>query len=333
MVTIRDVAQAAGVSTATVSRYLSGHKVQQAQHLATVISQLGYQPNHSAASLRTGKHRTIGVISPDTANPLLAEIVHGVQTVAREHGYRVLVGDSNEDSFEERQLMVDLTRRVDGLLVFPINEEQGALDQPSEHPLVLIDRDSFSDEPHDFVSVDNAKGAKLAVEHLVNLGHTQIATITGPMTSFPGRVRYEGFVAAMQEAGLCVPPQYATDGAFQAEGGAAAMAKLLGLPTPPSAVFVANNAMSIGAYEYLRRHGVGIGTELSLVGFDDFRLADLLSPALTVIDRPTFEQGAVATRLLFDRINQSGTEPVSPPTRVTLDVSLTVRDSTGPARS
>lgn len=331
MVTIREVAEAAGVSTATVSRLLAGQNVQSAERIRQVIGQLGYRPNPSAASLRTGTHHTIGVISPDTSNSLLAEIVQGIQQEARSHGYRVVAGDSNEDAREERDLIDDLAQRTDGLLVFPVLEAAALDGRSNSLPLVLVDRDSFRDEPHDLVSVDNSAGARLAVEHLAGLGHTRIATIAGPLATYPGRLRYEGYVLGMRAAGLEISSQYVIDGGFKDRSGAAAMAALLELDEPPTAVFVANNAMTIGAYSHLRLAGVRIADEVSLVGFDDFRLAELLTPPVTVITRPTFEQGRRAGRLLFERIADRASGTLSDPKRITLDVGLTVRGSTGPA--
>jgi len=330
VVTIREVADAAGVSTATVSRLLSGRRVNNPEQIQKIIDRLGYRPNPVAIGLRTGMHRTIGVISPDTSNSLLAEVVQGIQREARALGYRVLVGDSNEDAALELELMHDLAQRTDGLLIFPVNEEGNVLDYHHSLPLVLVDRDSFHDEPHDLVAVDNARGGQLAVEHLVRFGHTRIATITGPLTSYPGRMRYVGFRDAMQDAGLELPEEYVVDGRFDDAGGAAAMAALLALPQPPTAVFVANNTMTMGAYAELRARGVKIPDELSLIGFDDFRLADLLTPSVTVIDRPTAEQGRTAARLMFDRIRDRAKGNSGEPVHLNLDVSLTVRESTGP---
>lgn len=331
VVTIREVAKAAGVSTATVSRLLAGQRVKNSEAIQAVIDELDYRPNPVASGLRTGSHRTIGVISPDTSNSLLAEVVQGVQQEARRLGYRVLVGDSDEDALEELDLIEDLALRVDGLLVFPINEQASSLHLRDTLPLVLVDRDSFADEPHDLVAVDNEAGARLAVEHLVSLGHEKIATIAGRLSSFPGRVRHAGFVAAMAEAGLEVRSDYVANGGFRTQGGVQAMASLLALADPPTAVFVANNAMTVGAYTHLRAAGVAIPEQISLVGFDDFQLADLLAPAITVINRPTFEQGRAAARLLFQRI-QEGAEPQRlEPVHLNLPVELVIRDSTGPA--
>jgi LacI family transcriptional regulator len=333
VVTIREVAKAAGVSTATVSRLLAGQRVKNAEHIQAVIDELGYRTNPVASGLRTGSHHTIGVISPDTSNSLLAEIVQGIQMEARRRGYRVLVGDSDEDAVEEHNLIEDLALRVDGLLVFPINEKANSLQLRDELPLVLVDRDSFAEEPHDLVSVDNEAGARLAVEHLVALGHERIATIAGRLTSFPGRLRQSGFVKAMANAGLPVRDEYVAYGGFRTQGGIFAMEELLALEEPPTAVFVANNAMTIGAYTHLRAAGVSIPDQISLVGFDDFQLAGLLTPGITVVNRPTVEQGRAAAELLFRRIQASAELQTADPVQLNLEVELIVRNSTGPALS
>jgi DNA-binding LacI/PurR family transcriptional regulator len=176
----------------------------------------------------------------------------------------------------------------------------------------------------DTVLVDNRGGARSAVRHLVALGHTEIAIISGPETSTPGRERFEGFREAIDHAGLELRPEHVESGAFRTREGYQAMLRLMGCPRPPTSVFVANNLMTLGALQALRDLSVSVPDEISIVGFDDHVFADLLAAPLTVVQRPMEEQGALATRLLLSRIQGRAGDTAR---RIVLDTSLVVRAS------
>lgn len=332
MATIRDVARAAGVSTATVSRYLAGTRVRTADAITQAIERLGYQPSDLARALRSGRHGSIALIVPDVSNPFFAAVAKGVENEARAAGLRVLLGNSNEDAQLEDELVDALAKSADGLILAPVVEE-GRSESTLlnlDAPVVLVDRQVHDEDGFDRVMADNAGGIRLAVDHLVALGHTRIATISGPLYSTPGRARHEAFVASTAAHGLTVPAEYLEFGDFREEGGRAAAARLLGLRRPPTAIVVANNLMTFGALHALQIAGTRVPADVSVIGFDDHALAPLLQPPLTVIRRDEEAQGAYAAELLLRRI--SGDAPETGHQALTLPVELVVRESTARPR-
>jgi len=323
---ISDVAKRAGVSSASVSRHMSGTKVRGAERIDAAIKDLNYRPNQLARGLRSGRQSCVGVIVPDITNPLFAELVDGVESVFAEDNVRVLLANSKEDPIREAALVADLASRTDGLILIPPIETDPVLDQLAlaRVPVVLVDRVLSTGPDVDSVVVDNRHGAQLAAEHLISLGHKRIAVISGPLSSFPGRQRHEAFLQILSDHGQPACPEYVRLSDFRVEGGYTSMASLLDQPVTPTAVFCANNLMTIGALRLLREHGVAIPEAVSLVGFDDIDLSELLNPPLTVIDRATFTLGSTAAELLRARLATPDREQQ----HLTLPVRLVVRGST-----
>jgi LacI family transcriptional regulator len=323
---ISDVAKRAGVSPASVSRHMSGTKVGGAKRIDAAIKDLNYRPNQLARGLRSGRHSCVGVIVPDITNPLFAQLVDGVESVFAEDNVRVLLANSKEDPIREAALVADLASRTDGLILIPPIETDPVLDQLAlaRVPVVLVDRVLSTGPDVDSVVVDNRQGAQLAAEHLISLGHTRIAVISGPLSSFPGRQRHEAFLQILSDHGQPAGPEHVCLSDFRVEGGYTSMACLLDKPVPPTAVFCANNLMTIGALQLLRERGVAIPEAVSLVGFDDIDLSELLNPPLTVIDRATFTLGSSAAELLRARLATPDRELQ----HLTLPVRLVVRGST-----
>jgi LacI family transcriptional regulator len=329
MANIQDVADAAGVSTASVSRYLSGQTVRTAEAIRAAIEALDYTPSTIARSLKTGRHNAIGVVVPDITNPFFAGLVRGIEDEARVNGYDVILGNSDESPTQEEALVQALITRVDGLIVAPIIEEDQSILALSKTtvPVVLVDRSVTSATNYDSVLVDNIGGIALAVEHLVKLGHTRIGFISGPLSSTPGRARHTGYVVAAAAQKLDHFPELVIEGDFREESGAAAMRQLWNLAERPTAVIVANNLMTIGALKALRALRVEVPTEMSIIVFDDLSFAELLQPPLTVIARGDNDQGARAATLLIQRIEGTRTRAGE---ATTLPVELIVRGSTAP---
>ena len=326
MANIQDVADAAGVSTASVSRFLAGQKVRTSEQIRAAIAAFDYTPSTVARSLKTGRHGAIGVIVPDITNPFFAGLVRGIEDQARLNGHDVILGNSDESPAQEQTLVLALLKRVDGLIVAPIIEEDQSILRLSKTavPVVLVDR-AVNSTTYDSVLVDNIGGIQMAIVHLVELGHRDIAFISGPLTSTPGRARHTGYLLATAAHNLDYRPEFVIEGDFREEGGHAAMNQLWSLPERPTAVVVANNLMTIGALKALNELQVAVPSTVSIIGFDDLSFAELLQPPLTVIAREDYDQGSRAAKLLFDRI--SGVR-----TRVgevtTLPVQLIVRSST-----
>jgi LacI family transcriptional regulator len=330
--TIHDVAARAGVSPATVSRFLRGQRVRSAEAIQAAVDELDYWPSAAAQALKSGRTHTIGVVVPDITNPYFAAVVKGMESVTRSQGYRILLANSDESCEREDELLADMVRRVDGIVLAPAREQ----DQTPMHvrdagvPLVFVDRDLADGEQFDAVLVNNYDGGQQAAAHLLGLGHTRVAAISGRQESTPGRQRREGFMDTLTAAGVEVPPAYDLIGDFREEGGYQTTLSLLSLPEPPTAIFTANNLMTLGALKALHDMRVDIPGQVSLIGFDDLDTGPLLRPPLTVIDRPMVEQGVLAMRLLLRRFEEPYVDDTA--RRIILDTKLIDRASTGPPR-
>jgi LacI family transcriptional regulator len=328
--TIHDVAARAGVSTATVSRFLRGQRVRSAEAIQAAVDELGYWPSAAAQSLKSGRTRTIGVVVPDITNPYFAAVVKGMESVTRSQHYRILLANSDESSEREDEVLADMVRQVDGIVLAPATEQ----DQTPMHvrdadvPLVFVDRGLAGGEHFDSVLVNNYEGGRQAATHLLDLGHTRIAAISGNQDTTPGRCRREGFLDALTAGGVEVPPGHDLIGDFREESGYQLTMSLLSLPEPPTAVFTANNLMSLGALKALHDMRVDIPGQVSLIGFDDLDTGPLLRPPLTVIDRPMVEQGVLAMRLLLRRFDEQYADDA--PRHIVLDTKLIQRSSTAP---
>ncbi len=331
MTTINDVAARAGVSVSTVSRWLSGQPVRAAEAVRLAVDELDYTPNVMAQSLKSGRRGTIGVVVPDISNPFFAAVVKGLEQASRELFFRLLLANSDESNEREAEILVDLTGRVDGFILAPAHEHDRAPLRLREAgiPAVLLDREVTGGELFDVVVVDNVGGAASAARHLSSLGHTAIAMINGPTDTTPGRERRSGFLAGLSEADLDLRPEYDLTGDFREASGRNLTLQLLGLPQPPTAIFTANNLMTVGALKALQSMRVRVPQDVSIVGFDDLTLGSLLQPPLTCVSRPDVEQGALAMRLLLSRIADRAEDP---PRRVVLGTCLEVRGSTAAPR-
>jgi LacI family transcriptional regulator len=326
--TINKVATVAGVSTATVSRFLSGDHVRSADAIKAAIDKLGYRPTLAARSLRSGIHYAVAMIVPDIVNPYFSSLAKGVESVFRDTPYRVFLCNTDEQSAVEDAVLDEVMHRVDGIILAPAVEQEDAPTHVREQgmPIVLVDRE-LSDKSFDSVLVDNGGGARSAASHLCDLGHSRIAIISGPLSNTPGRVRYKGFMDELNRRGIFPPNDFVQISNFRESGGQEAMHKLMQLADRPTAVFCANNSMTIGALKTLKELKVAIGREISVIGFDDLDLGPLLDPPLTVIDRPSEEQGATAARLLLRRL--AGTMDKEPE-HIVLPTRLIVRASCVP---
>jgi LacI family transcriptional regulator len=281
--------------------------------------------------LVSGATHLIGLVVPDVTNPYFSAVVRGIETVARDEGYQVMLCNTDEKpEVEELLLRGLLDRSVDGLIVAPAKEtsEMPPVYEDAGVPLVFIDR-ILGVGNFDSVMVDNIGGSKLAVEHLVAAGHHRIALIGGPLDTSPGRERHVGFVDAMEDRGLPVQDDYVVISDFRERGGYQAALTLAAIQPPPTAVVVGNNLMSIGALKAFHDVGLALPDDLSMIGFDDFALSELITPPLTVVSRPMEEQGVLAMRLLADRLSR---RPHRLAQHLVMDVHLVIRGSVKPAK-
>jgi LacI family transcriptional regulator len=336
-VTLRDVAQAAGVHTATASRALNP-KARQLVNAETVrrvmraAETLGYQPNPIARSLKTSKSATVGLVIPDLTNPLFPPIVRGIENVLESAGYSALIVNTDNDPERERALIESLrSRQVEGLIVGTARLDHPLLRQLQEQDvkIVLINR-RIEDLQMPFVVGDDATGITLAVKHLVDLGHTRIAHIAGPQMTSTGLDRSRAFRHAVRDYGAEEDPGLIVECAHWSEGdGAGAMRELLDRGSGCTAVVAGNDLIALGCYDVFAERDIACPGDISVVGFNDMPFLDKLRPPLTTVGVPHHELGAEAARMLLDCIE----EPQRHPRSLLLPVSLVLRDSTAPPRT
>jgi len=324
-----DVARLAGVGTMTVSRVLSGSvpvSAETARRVQRAVEELKYRPNELARAFRGQKTHTIGLIIPYLYDPFFANCAHAVTSVAKEHGYSVLITTSNEDSeteFEEAENM--LGRHVDGLLIIPTRFRKSRLTRAffGKTPVVIFDR-PVADPALDVVTVQNTAGSKRMVEHLIGHGHKHIAFMGLRRSLYTINARFLGYRRALQEAGLTEDAFFGCD---SAEDTHRALEERLHSADPPTAVFTSNTIATRYVLSALGSLGARIPADIAFAGFDDFEMAELASPALTVVRQPAQEMGRVATNLLLDRISRG--EVPQTGNKIVLPVEIVLRRSCG----
>jgi LacI family repressor for deo operon, udp, cdd, tsx, nupC, and nupG len=330
---IYEVARRAGVSTATVSRVLSRPDVvadATRRKVMQAVQDMGYAPNSAAKTLRTRRSDKLLVTVPDISNPFFSLILQGIQDAAQRDGYSVLLGDTQDDERREESYARMLRRKeADGLIFLGHRLPKAAAElvstmAPRCAPIVHgCEYSPNLGVPS--VHIDNAAAAAHAMDHLYALGHRRIGIITGPLVSPLSRDRLQGATDRAQEYGAAEDLMVAR-GDFSVESGSKAACALLGWSAPPTALFCFNDVMAIGAIAAARERGVRAPRDLSVIGFDDIRVAAYIDPPLTTVAQPMREIGEGTVRLLLEILRGDGIEPVS----VTLPHELVIRGSTGP---
>jgi LacI family transcriptional regulator len=326
--TMRDVAALAGVSLKTVSRVINAEPAVSADLLARVqraIEQLDYRPNLTASSLRRNdrKTATVGLVLEDLANPWSAAVTRAVEDAARPRRVTVVAGSVDEEPERERALVHEfVARRVDGLIVAPTGGDQSYLfaDRRAGTALVFVDRRPTNLDA-DVVVAANRSGAADGVRHLLAGGHRRIAFLGDLSTISTAAERYAGYVDVIERAGLAVDDLIVVRDLRGGEAAKAAVEELLRLSSPPTAIFAAQNVLGIGAFAGLR--AIRRQFDVALVGFDDFPLADLLDPGVTVVAQDPVAIGRLAAETLFRRLDGDR----SPSTVQVVPTRLIVRGS------
>jgi LacI family transcriptional regulator/LacI family repressor for deo operon, udp, cdd, tsx, nupC, and nupG len=323
------VARRARVSISTVSRTINHTgkiSVKTQERVRRVMREMGYKPNRVARRLRAGgKCHLLGLIIPNIQNPFFADVARGVEDVAYRDNFAVLLCNYDEDAAKQQfYLDVMQAESVDGIILPPIHEDDPALRGMVEAgmPVVCVDR-ALAGAAIDKVEVDNRRGAFDAVMHLLQRGHRRIGLISGPSDSSTGRARLDGYRAALAQANVSVVPELIRYGDYKEPSGRSLALELLKQKAPPTALFVCNNLMTIGALEAICARQLRIPDQISLVGFDDLPLAAVFNPPLTVVRQPAYEVGRSAAELLLKRIE----DPKRPATSLNLSPELVVRGS------
>ena len=308
MVTMKDVARAAGVSVYTVSATLSESAPVSTELRARVrsaVKKLGYERNSVARGLRQGTSSLIGLIVSDVTNPFFTEIVDRIQTLARQQGYSVLLGISDHDVKREAELLrLMRSHQAAGTIIGPAG---GSTDYESEEfaggrmKIVAIDN-VFPALGVDSVGLDNRAAARLAVSHLLELGHRRIGMVGGLPHQRVAKERLAGYRDALRAMKVDFRPDLVTSGSFRLENGYEACKGLMQGAEPPTALFVANNLMLIGVMRALRDLGHNVPRDVSVCSIDDFPWASAFQPALTVVQQPIEEMAEAAFRMLVERL-------------------------------
>lgn len=328
---IRQVARQAGVSIATVSRALTTPDKVSDKTLKKVLAQVErsrYKPNLLARNFRSKRAFSIVVLVPNIANPFFAEIIRGIEQVAQQHGYAVLLGDT-EGREDREAYYVGLveTRQADGLIQLhprlprAARGANGTLDIPLVNACEYIE-----DAPCPRVGIDNAAAAREMTSYLLGLGHRRIGVVLGPDSSPLTSERLRGYKLALRSAKIPADDTLIAQGDFTMSSGKAAAEQLFKTRQPPTVIFCFNDEMALGAIRFLKSTGRCVPQDVSVVGFDDIEFASFCDPPLTTIEQPTREIGNKAMSLLFDMLNGSKPEP----TMHTLPIKLIVRDSAAP---
>jgi DNA-binding LacI/PurR family transcriptional regulator len=325
---IKDVAQRAGVSIATVSRVLANHpyvKDEVREAVREAMRELNYQPSRTARSLRVRQSRIIGLIISDILNPFFHGIVRAVEDVASANQYAVFLCNTDEDAAkEELYISLVLSERVAGVIISPSRER----DDPSHllvdaaTPVVVIDR-QLADLDVDTVATDSTRGAYDLVSHLIGDGHRTIGAVLGDPTVTTGRERFDGYRIALEEHGIAYRPELVRTGIPREPTGYGLTSELLALPERPSALFTGNNLLTLGALRAIRTSGLRIPEDVALAGFDEVDWMSLIDPGLTVAAQATYELGRTAAELLLRRI----AEPQRPVERILRPAEIKIRQS------
>ncbi|CAH1663492.1 LacI family DNA-binding transcriptional regulator [Chelatococcus asaccharovorans] len=333
--TIRDVALAAGVAVGTVSRVLNGHstvKPEIKRRVQRAIDEMGYSPNAIAQSMRIGSTFTIGCVLREINVPQLAGFVRAAHDVLDEAGFSLLISNSEGRSERERGLLERLARRqADGVMIGPYTPIVGEFEAFLRElgiPIVLVDRDPV--DWADGVMADHAGGTRLAVEHLIGLGHRRIALITGEKDLYPAKERIKGYYKAYEAFGLTVDPSLVQTGSFLPSAGFRFASALLGQRNPPTAILSGGIDMLSGVLRAIRSRGMSIPGDISVIGAGNSELAELHTPPISIVSWDQAEVGRVAAGLLLDRLRS---QAAAEGRHVLVPNEFHLRASVGPPRT
>lgn len=347
LVTIIDVARAAGVSKSTVGRVLAGNGSVSAAAFAKVTAaakQLGYSPNGLAKAMVSGASHTLGVVIPDISSPFFSTVVRGISDAARAAGFEVLLSNSDGDpDIETRSLEVLVGQRVAGLIVAPVFQGGAHTLADIAHrgiPVVMLDRETAELRNSSLVSLDHVAASRIGVEHLIGLGHRRIGIVTEagregaelpepgqfPRPLQPSSQRLLGYIEALKEHGIEVDPELIIHAEYDRSSAAAAVRTALAEHPDMTALFCTDAALTSGAYEAVAELDIRYPENLSFVGFDDQEWSTLVRPAITVVAQPRHKLGATTATCLIEAIRR----PNTPTQNILLPARLIVRGSTAP---
>ncbi len=330
-VTIKDVANQAGVSTTTVSHVINNTRFvaePTRDAVEKAMSDLGYHPNTLARSLRSGETKTIGLMLPDGSNPFFADMARRIEDMGFKNGYSVILCNSDND-LEKQCSYIDtlIAKQVDGVIFISAGESKEDLQRLANTgtPVVVVDR-NIPLSLADMILLDNEQAGYDGAKHLIDLGHSRIALITGPTELAPSHLRESGYRKALREIGVEPAPEHIVQGDFTLKSGSFAMEKLLLSKPLPTAVFALNDMMAIGAMATARRNGYRIPEDFSIIGFDNIELASAIVPSLTTIAQPVGQIAETAVDRLLEKVQLDFSSWENE--EIILPAKIIVRDST-----
>ena len=324
-ITMHQIAKMAGVSLGTVSHVINQTAPVREllrQRVTQAVEKLGYQPNQLSRGLRLNRTNMIGMIIPDITNPFFPGVVRGVEDVAYKSSFRLVLCNTDNDPAKEATYLSDLKSFLPaGLLVIPSVDSSLSSEQ-SGPPVVCVDRRPRGWKG-DIVTVANEDGGYKAARYLIEMGHRQIAVISGPSHLTNAGDRLRGFMKALAEAKVPIAPEYIQEALFDRTSGYSSALRLLHLLPCPTAIFAANDLMAMGALSAVRESRLACPADVSLISFDGLDLTELTDPALTAVYQPGYQLGYTAARLLLDRINGLKDRPQE----IVLQTELRIRNS------
>ena len=329
MVTIKDVAREAKVSVATVSRVLNGSgpvSDETKRRIREVAGRMRYVPHSGARSLITAKTQTLGVLLPDLYGEFFSEVIRGMDDTAQKNGFHLLISRAYADRHGIETAIRAMRGRVDGVVAMsPDLDADALLNLPSTIPVVLLCSVPKGNSI-DSLTIQNCRGAKEMVAHLISRGHRRIAIIKGSPRNYDAAERLRGYRLALREAGVERDSSLELDGDFTEAAGYSAAVKLLAMKDRPTAIFAANDSMAIGALSALKESGVGVPEDMAVAGFDDIPLARYMDPPLSSVHVPICDLGARAVDLLLHGITHKNDHARR---RDRVSTKLVIRRSTG----
>ena len=306
MPTIKDVSRLSGISVGTVSRYLNGYKVKKdnEKKIQEAIEQLDYKVNQMARGLKTNKTFTVGVLVPSITDIFSNQVIEGMEEILDQENYSLIVCNArNSLKTEKEKLRFLKEKRVDGIVMMPVSDEHEHVKEILEEgiPLILIDR-LLDGVKCDAVVCDNVNGSYKAIEELIAFGHRKIGIIAGPTNVYTARERLNGYIRALSDYGITIDDSLIEYAEYRKGSGIEAYERLMNMENRPTAIFATNYETTMTGIKYFMENGIAIGEEISLFGYDNSDVFQMLTPSIATVVQPMGEIGEKAAHLLLKRI-------------------------------
>ena len=329
MANMTDVAKLANVSTATVSRVIQNPEAVKEKTRVKVlqaIEELNYQPNILARYFRRTETKTILVVVPSIMNNVFPQMIAGIDLVANQSGYKVLLGNTYQDPEKAYSYIEELKQKqVDGMILLTTRLDNDVITDIADRYPVVLTSDFIEGLNVPTVAIDNISSSREAVEHLLRLGHCRIGMITGPLNSLLSRDRLKGYRQALLANDIVIESVLIQEGDHTYDSGYNQMNKFLALENPPTAIFAANDSMAMGAIKAVKDQNLKVPEDVAVVGFDNIQFSEIFEPALTTIAQPLIEMGKQSMELLLKQIKGDSVKKK----QLVLDTKLIIRDSCG----